>query len=460
MYFSILVTVGIYSYLTQTKGTDFLLGHRSLNYWITAIATNATDMSLWLFMGYPAFIYTHGLSGAWICVGLIIGMFLTWHYIAPALRSMSEKLNASTITEFFNKRFHDTSGNLTIASATFSLIFFTYYISSGIVALGRVFSMIFELNYVNCITLGTGVTALYTFLGGFLAVELNNFLQGMFILTAIIIVPTIAFENLGSITTITQAAITHNISLELIPDYSFTTLATIMFNIFAWGLSCFGQLHILINFMAINKTKELSKAKYISTAWQITALAFATLTGIIGLAYFKIGTINPELIFITLTKQLFNPFFAGLILCAILAAGISTMAIQILLSASTIAHDLFKTFIFPKASERQMSFVYRYAIFVVSIISWYLALDNSRELLELVKYAWTGLGCTFGPIIILSLYGKNITRHGALAGILTGGCLSLASPWLGVDPKIPFAISFIAICLTSAIDHLKIPNHK
>ena len=458
LYFVMLITVGLYSYLTQKKGTDFLLGNRTLNFWVTAIATNATDMSLWLFMGYPAFIYTKGLPGIWTAVGLIIGMILNWHFIAPALRTATEKLGASTITEFFEKRYNDKTGILTLVSAIMSLIFFTLYISAGIVAFGRLFNTILELNYIVSITLGTIIVTLYTFLGGFIAVSLNNFLKGIFILIAVMAVPIIAFGKAGGVAAIMQAAQQQHISLSLFTNVSAATFWGIFVGILSWGLSYFGQLHILVNFMGINDVREIHKAKYLSTAWQIIALGSATITGLIGLAYFKAGSINPELIFITLTRDLFSPLWSGFILCSVLAAGVATIAIQILLSGSTLAHDLYKKFLHPQANAQQMTIVTRCALILVSICSWLLALNSQEKIYELVKYAWTGLGCSFGPLVICSLYAKNITNYGAIAGILVGGTSVLCSSWLGFetsDPKIPFALSLIAIYIASYLTKSK-----
>ena len=452
------MAIGLFSYRNQKKGSDLLLGSRTLNFWITAIATNASDMSLWLFMGYPAFIYAQGVPGAWEAIGLIIGMFLNWHFIAPKLRINTEKLHASTITEFFDKKFNDKSGMLTLVSAAMSLIFFIFYISAGMVAFGRLFNTIFQLNYTVSITLGTALVTLYTFLGGFIAVSLNNFLKGIFILIAIVAVPVIALGNIGGFTGIINAAQAQQISLTLFKDFSATTIWGIFVGLLSWGLSYFGQLHILVNFMGIKNAKEINSAKYLSGSWQIIALSSATLTGLIGLAYFKAGTINPELIFVTLTKDLFGSFWSGFILCAVLAAGIATIAIQILLSASTLAHDLYRKFLRPQASAAHVNMILRGAILCVSIISWALALHSQDTIYMLVKYAWTGLGCAFGPIVIGSLYGKNLTSKGALAAILVGGTTVLGSSWIGIttsDPKIPFALSFAALYLVSYLDTSK-----
>lgn len=465
IYFAIIIGIGLFTYLKQKKGGDFLLGNRTLNFWISAIATNATDMSLWLFMAYPALVYTSGMAGAWVGIGLIIGMFLNWHFIAARLRTATEKLDASTITNFFEKQSGDKTGMVTLVSAGMSLIFFLIYISAGIVAFGRVFSNIFNLDYTTCTLIGTAIVTLYTFLGGFIAVSLNNFLKGIFILIAIVAVPVIALKNIGGFSAIITAAQAQNVSLSLLPDYSFSAICAVLMGM-TFGICYSGQLHILVNFMGIKNAKETVNAKYLSAAWQIIALSSATLTGLIGLAYFKAGSISAEQIFVTLTKDLFGSFWSGFILCAVLAAGIATIAIQILLSASTLAHDLYKKLVMPKATAQHLAIITRVAVILVSITAWFLALHTQNSIHQIVKCAWTGLGYSFGPLVIYCLYLKNLTPGGAVAGILVGGSAVLASSfkttffagswitYLLIDP-IPFILSFVAIVVVSRVQGKK-----
>jgi len=464
LYFSLIILVGIYSYLKQNKSSDFFLGNRTLSFWVSAIATNATDMSLWLFMAYPYLIYQVGVPGVWEGLGLMFGTFLNWHFIAPKLRTLTESYNASTIIDFFSKRFNDKKGILTITCTSMALIFFTIYISAGIVAFGRLFSSIFDLEYSTCITIGTAIVALYTILGGFVAVSLNNFLKGIFILLAIVIVPAVAFAKVGGFAGISLAAAREGRSLFLFEEFSFTALwTTALSGLLSWGISYPGQLHILVNFMGIKKVDEISQAKYLSSAWQTIALASATLTGLIGIAYFKVGSINPELLFRTLTTDLFGSFWSGFILCAVLAAGIASIAIQILFLATTLAHDIYKRFFNPNTSINNLLFISRSTVILVSGIAWLLALHQQNTIHALVKHAWTGLGCSFGPLVIAALYGKKITAFAATMGVLVGGVMVLASSKLGfspTDPKLPFTVGSLIIFGISYISNISKPEKR
>ena len=466
LYVSVLLTIGYIVSKRQKTSCDFMLGSRSVNYIVTAIATHATDMSAWLFMAYPGVIYSQGLTGCWSAIGLLTCMFLSWHFIAKKLRDATEKYQAPTLSSYFEKRFNDEGsfGKIRITSAVISLFFFSLYISAGIVALGRALEATFGFSYHTGITLGTLIVAAYTILGGFLAIAWNDFLQGMFVLVIIVLLPAYALYTIGGFAAVSSAAMLKNISLSLFPkDVSFGSLATILVPAFGWGLGYFGAPHILVNFMGIDDPSKIKKAKYLGISWQIITLGAATLIGLIGAALFKTPLANSELVFINMVKMLFNPMLAGLILCAILAAAISTMDSQILVSASMLTQDIYNKIFNKKASPKQLLTISRLASVLIVMISFLFAFNNDKSIFALVGYAWCGLGSTFGPVLILSLYSKKINRHGALAGIISGGLTAGIWKYLSFPateffnilkayPIIPgFCVSFCAAVIVSRI---------
>jgi len=409
-----------------------MIGNRSINYWVTAIATHATDMSAWLFMALPGAVYSFGLFPCWSAIGLLFFMFLTWQFVAEKLRRTTEKYAAPTLSSYFEKRFQDSSGTIRIVSALFALFFFTLYISAGIVALGRALEATFGFSYFLSIMLGTVTVALYTILGGFVAIAWNDFLQGMFVLLIITLFPLYALYMIGGFGTITQAAMAKNISLSLIPDYSWTTITNLLAMSLGWGLGYFGQPHILVNFMGIDKPQNIRKAKYVGLAWQTITLSSAILIGLIGIPFFHQTLANNEHVFINLVKAIVNPVFAGFLLCAILGAAISTMDSQILVSASMLTQDIYKKLFGKKASPKLLLRVSRFSGVAIVLLSFFLARGNKESIFSLIGYAWFGLGSTFGPVLLLSLYSKKITRNGALAGIIVGGLTAATWKYTGL----------------------------
>lgn len=420
-YFIILALIAFLSYRKQKSETDYIIGGRSLNFWLTALSAHASDMSGWLFLGYPALIFTTGVTGAWAAIGLVVAMFLNWQFVAPRLRTITEQTNSLTLSAYFENRFGDTSGKIRIISAIMSVFFFTFYISSGLVGLGILVESLFGLNYTIGISLGLFVVVSYVFLGGYRTIAWIDLFQGFFLLGVIVAIPTLLIHQIGGMTPILKVVGEKHLTTSLLPNFEPKTLLTEFLVAAGWGLGYFGQPHILTKFMGIRKVSEINKAKYLGISWQTIALGSATLIGLIGIYAFPEGTHNPEHIVLELVKGTLPTFFSGLILCAILAATTNVMAAQILVVASNLSEDFYKRLVSRKASPVELLWVSRASVIFISLCAFIIAFFNISSIYQLVFYSWSGLGASFGPLVLLSLYRKNLNRQGAFAGILTGG---------------------------------------
>lgn len=456
IYASVLLLIVYFSYKKNTSEADFVLGGRKMNFWVTAISAHASDMSSWLFLAFPATIFIKGMLGVWIAIGLVVGMFLNWHFIAPKLRVETEKHNSLTLSTFFEKKFHDYSGFIRITTAIICIFFFMIYVSSGLVGMGEVFEHSFGISYKIGLLFGVAVAILYTIFGGFITVAWTDFFQGIFLVVMIFLVPLVALSNLGGLTSIRAGALHYNVSLKLFPNLDFKGWVAVILTMLSMGPGYFGQPHIITKFMGIKNPKDIYKSKYFGITWQILAFLGATLVGLSALAFFKAAPSNPELIFTEMTKVLFHPFIAGLILCAILAATISTIETQILIQATLISEDFYKKFFRPNAKSIELLWISRLFVFIVAVVAFFIAYLNVSSIYKLVLYAWSGLGASFGPIVILSLYSKKINKHGAVAAILVGAISS--SLWHYINPlfklQIPelipaFILSFISAYIFS-----------
>tara|TARA_Y100000588_G_scaffold395157_1_gene520594 strand:- start:5433 stop:6788 length:1356 start_codon:yes stop_codon:yes gene_type:complete len=423
-----LFTIGIYFYTSNKSQSDFSLANRSLNFWLTAISAQASDMSDWLFMAYPGLIFASGLTNIWIAVGLVFFMFLTWQFIAPEIRIQTEQLKAITLSEFFEKKYKDKNNNIRILSGIFCLYFFIFYIAAGLVGLGRVFELAFEIDYQTGILIGLFVSVIYTLLGGLLAIAWSDLFQGIFLLICIILVPSFATTKLGGLAHLIQSVKVFGPTYTSI--WPQEGIISTIFAILSWGIGYFGQPHILINFMGIDNPNNLKKSKLIGCTWQILALSSAIFVGIVGKVMLFPTLANSELVFIVMVKQLFTPFIAGFILCAILAATISTMNTQALISSSLITNDLYLPMLKTNVSESHKVLFSRIAILIIPVLSLFLAWHENISVLKLVLYAWSGLGSCFGPLVILSLYSRLLNRQGVLAGLITGGLTAIIWPML------------------------------
>ena len=450
LYFAILITIGFLAKKRKQTAKDFLIGDRSLNFWLTAFAAHASDASSWLFLGLPAMIFTKGLFSSWMAIGLIIFMFLNWQIIAPRVRRATEKYNSMTFSSFFESRFADTSGIIRIVTALMLFAFYIIYISAGVVGMGILLQSILGISYQLSTLIGLCLIIPYLFAGGYLTLAWTDLFQALFLLMAIISVPLIAFTGWEPI----QYALTsHHLSDSLFPNFSGYTLLTIFFAITSWGLGYFGQPHIVTKFMGIANPKHIPKAKYVGMTWQIITFSGAVLIGLEGIAYFT-HLKDPETVFIRMADYLMHPFVAGLMLCGVLAATISTINSQILVLASSLSEDFYKRIWRKNASSKEMLWASRVFIVLAATFAYAIAAFRISTIYELVFFAWSGLGSSFGPLMIAALFAKKINKYGAFAAILAGGIS--AALWPLTKSQIPalligFILSFVAMWSVSKL---------
>lgn len=411
-----------------------LVGNRSINYWVTALSAHASDMSDWLFLAFPAAIYLQGGSAILIAISLIAGMFATWHFIATPLRRASEQYNAVTLISYLENRFAEHSGALRLSAALISAFFFTMYLAAGIKGIGFIGETAFGTSYQVSSLCGTGLVVAIALLGGFMAAAWTDCFQAIFLLVVVLFVPAfVASQGIG-LSKILAGAETADLVLNPLANFSKLALIQMICGPIAWGLGYFGMPHIVTKFLGSANPNELYKSKYIGIAWQILALGGATAVGFVAIGYAARGTIPAEHLFITMVLEYFNPFVAGLMLCGVLAATVSTMLGQLLLVASTVAYDGYQKTINPLATDAQLMRWYRGAIICFAALAYSIAYHRNVSIFELVQYAWSGLGSSFGPLVIASLYCKKISRYGALAGMLGGAAAS--ATWRFIDIKL------------------------
>ena len=421
--------IGFVAYKATNTLSDYILGGRQLGPGVTALSVGASDMSGWLLLGLPGAIYLTGISAVWIGIGLVLGAFVNWLIVAPRLRTFTENAGDSlTIPEFLENRFDDKSHLLRFVSALIILLFFTFYVSSGLVGGAILFEKVFGLDYITALMVGAVVIVSYTFLGGFLAVSWTDFFQGCLMLFALILVPIVALNELGGIDQTMQILEQTNPEYaSLFKDFSWIGFLSLM----AWGLGYFGQPHILSRFMAIRSVKDIPRSRNIAMVWMLLALIGALSVGLVGIAYYADKPLdNPETIFIFLSKAILNPWIAGVIIAAILSAIMSTIDSQLLVCSSVIVEDFHRNFTKRDVSENELVWLSRFSLLAIAIFATIIALDPQSSVLGLVSYAWAGFGSAFGPTILLSLYWSKFNRIGAIASIVTGAIFVLVWPML------------------------------
>ena len=460
IYICAMIAIGFAAWRYTRNLSDYILGGRSLGSFVTAMSAGASDMSGWLLLGLPGAIFAAGISESWIAIGLILGAWFNWLFIAGRIRVYTEiSHNALTLPDFFTHRFEDKSRLLRLLSAVIILIFFTIYCASGMVAGARLFEQTFGLSYDTALWAGAAATILYVFVGGFLAVSWTDTVQATLMIFALLLTPVIVMLKLGSFDE--TMAVIDGININYSNMFSGTTGIGIL-SLMAWGLGYMGQPHILARFMAASSVKAIPNARRIGMTWMILCLGGAVAVGFFGIAYFAAHpdqaapvAENQERIFITLAQVLFNPWVAGVLLSAILAAIMSTLSCQLLVSASALTEDFYKAFLRPNASQKELVWCGRLMVLFVALIALFIAQNPQSQVLGLVGYAWAGFGAAFGPVVLFSLLWPRMTRNGALFGMLVGALTVIIwrnGAWFGLYEMVPgFVLASLTIVVVSLL---------
>ena len=487
LYMCVVIGIGVYFAKRANQNSDnYYLGGRSLGPWVAAFSAEASDMSGWLLMGLPGLAYWCGLADAfWTAIGLAIGTYINWLLVAKRLRRYSHVAgNSITLPEFFSNRFHETKKVILTISSLFILIFFCVYAASCFVTCGKLFSSIFGAPYIPMMLCGVAFVVIYTFLGGFLAESTSDFMQAIIMVFALLVVlvsGTIAaggigevFENIKNIPGFLEffniASPAVNEAGEQIVEngaplfnealpYPLLSVASML----AWGLGYFGMPQVLLRFMAIRRSDELTKSRRVATVWVLISLLAAVTIGLVGRAFAPTAFVtksSAENIFSYLASMLMHPLFAGLVMAGILAATISSSDSYLLIAASAFSKNLFQGVFHTKANDKQVMVVSRVTLIVIALIGSLIALDENSVIFTIVSFAWAGFGATFGPLMLFSLFWKRTTRAGAIAGMLSGGAMVFIWNYLvkplggmfGIYELLPaFIVSCIFIVVVSLI---------
>lgn len=468
IYLTLILAIGFICSKKSSNISDYFLGGRGMGSWLTALSAQASDMSSWLLMGLPGAVYISGLSSAWIAVGLGLGTYLNWKIVASRLRKYSYATgDAITIPQYLQNRFNSNSNSIRVVCAIIIFVFFLVYTASGFNAAAKLLENVFGLDYRIGLTIGVFVIMIYTFMGGFFAVVWTDFFQGMLMFFALLIVPIVAASYLDNFSFEFLAGLKDNYLSFTSSAEGKVPIQSIISNL-GWGLGYFGMPHILVRFMAIQSSTLIKKSRRIAMVWVGITLIASVFIGIVGYAYLQQNGIylqgekEAETVFMILVQRIAPGFIAGILLCAIISAIMSTSDSQLLVTASAVSNDIYKAIFRKEANDKELLFVSKFAVIIVSAIAFIMALDPSATVMGLVSYAWAGFGAAFGPVMIFSLFWKRMTMKGALAGMISGGVIVIV--WekflkssTGLYELVPaFFISCLFIIIFSLID--KKPN--
>lgn len=438
-YLAVMLLIGVICSKRTKNVEDFYLGGRTLGPFVTAMSAEASDMSSWLLMGLPGVAYVSGIADAgWTAIGLAVGTYFNWKIVAVRLRSFSHTLNAITVPSFFSQRYADHNHKISALAASMIIIFFIPYTASAFAACGKLFSAIFEVDYMTAMILSAVIILLYTVTGGFLAVSFTDLIQSIVMSCALFFVLSYAVSSVGGMGNIMDNSFamdgyfsmfhSHDPSTKEANPYPILTIVSTL----AWGLGYFGMPHILLRFMAIEDASKLPISKNVATTWVVCSMIVAIFIGVAGNTMTTHGVMaqleDPETIIIQLASILAEhstlyAMIAGLILAGILAATMSTADSQLLVASSSVSQNLVSEYFGKQLDTKTSMLVARGSIVAISVIGVFLARDPNSSVFGIVSFAWAGFGASFGPVMILSLFWRRANLQGAMAGMISGGAM-------------------------------------
>ena len=467
-YLSFLIGVGLMSIKHNKSQEDYLLAGRKLGPWVTAFSERASGESAWLLLALPGAAISIGLGEAWTVLGITLGIIASWYIIAEKLRIETEKYSALTIPGYLHRKYNDNSNIIRLFSSIIIAFFFLFYVSAQFHASGKVINTLFGLSSIDGIVIGAIVIILYTLMGGFFAIAWTDLLQGILMIGTLVVLPIVGIIELQN----TDRSFYEVLNQVGESKSSFTmgksglAAISVVLGGLSWGLGYLGQPHLVIRYMAIRDPKDIKKPKLIAILWALPGITGAFMIGLVALNYFgpEFFNINDvEQAMPLLATELLPPILAGLLISGAVAAMMSTADSQLLVSTSAITEDFIHQYLGLNISEKTLLLINRITIIILGIIAFGIAIFSEitgKNIFSVVSYAWSGLGSSFGPVLVLSLWWPKTTRKGVIAGLLTG--FSSTIIWANTDLKliiserlVSFIFAFIMVILVSYTDKEK-----
>jgi len=461
LYLLLILGVGFYTARLTRSMRDFALGGNRLGPWVIAFSERASGESAWLILGLPGAALVAGLLELWTVVGCVSGIIFSWFVIARRLRQATEKYQVLTLPELFAKRFRDDQGTIRILASLIITFFFTFYVAAQFSGAGKVLNVTFGITQMQGMLLGAVIIVFYTLMGGFLAVAWTDLVQGIIMIGTLVILPLVAF-----------------IEINALPSTAFALDSTTLFGGKAgvaalaaavgglsWGLGYMGQPHLVTRFMAIDKTENIKISRRIAIAWAVPAFFGSLFIGLTGYHLLNTGTMSfeghilnslaalpdPEKLMPIMAQNLLHPWIAGIFISGAIAAMMSTADSQLLVSTTVLTEDLIANYCKSLKDRFDLLLMGRIFTILIGLLAFYLAWQSEELVFEMVSYAWGGLGASFGPALLLTLWWKKVSKQGVIAGMIAGTLFTvvdLFGSWVTARFS-AFVIALLAVIVTS-----------
>jgi len=435
IYFFILVGIGYFSSKRISNITDYYVGGKKLRYWIAALSARATGESGWLLIGVTGMGALIGVSAFWIVIGEVIGVWISWHFMAKKFKAMTDEYNSITVTDFLVSRFGSTGNALRIISATALSLFVVIYVSAQIDITGKTFESFLNLNYYTGIALGFGIVVVYIFSGGFIAVSVSDYFQGLLMFVGLVILPVVTYFTLPNDSDII-------LGLKLIdPDLlnfwgpgglSAINLAAVV-GFLSIGIGFMGSPQVYVRFISIKNKDEIDKGKWVAIMFTLLTDSAAVMIGILGRYMFTqygddpvlvLGNSGENVLSLVLSDVM-PTFIIGVYIAIVLSAVMSTVDSLLVLASSAVSRDFYQKIFNPEIDQLSLVRFSKMTTLVLALLALGVAIivsfvSPTRTVFWFVIFGWSGIAATFCPVIILSIFWKGMNEKGAMASMFTG----------------------------------------
>ena len=435
LYFLILLGIGFVASRRVSNISDYYVGGKKLGYWIAALSARSTGESGWLLIGVTGMGAMMGVSALWIVVGEVIGVWLSWQYMAKKFKRMTDEYGSITIPDFLVSHFKSTTHTIRIVAATALSLFVVIYVSAQIDITGKTFESFLGFDYYTGIAIGFGIVVIYIFSGGFLAVAWSDFFQGSLMFVGLLLLPVVAYFSLSGDVSIIEGL--RSIDPWLLDIWGPGGLTLMNFvavlGLLSIGIGFMGSPQVYVRFIAIKNEAEIEKGKWVALFYTLLTDTSAVAIGILGRYMLTEAGDIPEIILGNAAEdvlalvlgQVMPTLIIGIYIAAVLSAVMSTVDSLLVVASSAVTRDFYQQILHPEIDEKKLMGLSKKVTLTLAILALGVALSVSvlsptRTVFWFVIFGWSGIAATFCPVIILSIFWNDYTEKGAIATMVTG----------------------------------------
>jgi len=435
LYVGVLFLIGILASRRIKGMSDYYVGGKKMGFWAVAFSARATGESGWLLIGLTGMGAMAGFSSYWVVAGELLGVIVSWQFMAKRFKKRSDSYGAITIPDYLQSHFKSTTNTLRIVAASILVIFIVIYVASQIDVTGVAFKSMLGIDYKLGALIGFFIVLTYIFIGGFVAAVWSDLFQGLLMFLGLVLLPIVVWFSMDHGTGVVEGLYAIDPTLTQVMGRS-SDLWMNLFTILGFsmiGLGFLGSPQVYVRFMSIKDVKEIDKGKWVAAVFTLLTDAAAVTIGILGRLYFTKSGDDPEAILgnngedvLSMITESFLPtLLVAVFIAIVLSAIMSTIDSLLILASSAITRDFYQKIFRPKLKDKDLTRISRISTIIMAFTALIIAMimnyvSPDRQVFWVIIFGWSGIAATFCPVVILSLFWKGYSEKGAIASMIAG----------------------------------------